>query len=326
MKLSLYDSQLNRLAYIGGKFVSCMWSEGYNTMQPFTLELVATADYKLKVKPDCYVGRTDRKSLMVIKTVQVKNGHIIASGKQATRCLGDVAFTGTIVAGSPVASALKAAYDSSAKFEPIEFAESDLTDIYDHQISNKDFLTLCQTMCQETDTGFRVVRGEGQALVELYRPEANPNNILSQRFGNLILDSITLSTENKKNHFIILGEGEGEARFRVVLDLSNGEQKRSFFIDARDILREEGETDESYSAKLVARGYEEALLRQGTWECALKPLAQEFGKRYDLGDVLTVKLPDYGLRLETRISRFTQQSQNNRIDTTIEVGTITITR
>ena len=49
-----------------------MWSEGYNTTQPFTLELLATAEYKQKVKPDCYVGRDDRKTLMVIKTVVSK--------------------------------------------------------------------------------------------------------------------------------------------------------------------------------------------------------------------------------------------------------------
>ena len=64
MNLSLYDPQLNRIAIIEGRFVSCMWSEGYNTTQPFTLELLATAEYKQKVKPDCYVGRDDRKTLI----------------------------------------------------------------------------------------------------------------------------------------------------------------------------------------------------------------------------------------------------------------------
>ena len=64
MNLSLYDPQLNRISIIESRFVSCMWSEGYNTTQPFTLELQATAEYKQKVKPDCYVGRDDRKTLM----------------------------------------------------------------------------------------------------------------------------------------------------------------------------------------------------------------------------------------------------------------------
>ena len=326
MNLNLYDQQMNRIAIIGGRFVSCMWSEGYNTTQPFTLELQATDEYKTKVKPDCYVGRDDRKTLMVLKTVRVKDGHVIANGKQANRCLDDVACETIIPAGSNLAQSIRAAYDASDKFENIEFAEQTLDVTYDHQISNKSCLILCETMCQDTDTGFRVVRDGKSIKVEFYKPEVNPNRILSERYGSLKVDSITLSTENKKNCAIVLGEGEGENRFRVRVDLSDGEQKRSMFVDARDILREEGESDESYSTRLAARGYEELLLKQGTWECALNPLPQEFGTMYDLGDVITVLLPDYGMKMQSRITRFTQQSQNNIIDTILEVGNITITR
>lgn len=326
MNLSLYDTQLERIAIIEARYVSCMWSEGYNTTQPFTMELQETEELKKKVKPDCYVGRDDRKTMMVIKTVKSKDGRIVASGKQATRCLDDVAFEGTIQADSNVAQSIKAAYEGSAGYENFFFADSELDVSYGHQISNKSILLLCETMCQEADIGFRVIRKNKQLQVEFYRPEANPNLILAKHYGNMKVDEITLSTENKKNYAIVLGEGEGDARFRVYVDLSNGEQRRSMFVDARDILREEGETDESYSARLTARGIEQLLTKQGTWECALTPLAQEFGVRYDLGDVVTVLLQDYGMKIHSRIQRFTQQSQNNKIDTIVEVGNITITR
>lgn len=326
MKLNLYDTRMNRIAIIEGKFVSCMWSEGYNTTQPFTLELLATEEYKKKVKPDCYVGRDDRKTLMVIKTVRVRSGHVIANGKQANRCLDDVTCESIIQAGSNLANSIKAAYDASFKFENIEFRQQDLDVTYDHQISNKSCLLLMETMCQETDTGFRVVRDGKKIMAEFYKPEANPNRVLSERYGSLKVDSITLSSENLKNYAVVLGEGEGENRFRVRVDLSGGEQKRGFFVDARDILREDGETDASYSARLSARGVEKLLEQKGTWECAMNPLPQEFGSLYDLGDVITVLLPDYDMKLQARITRFTQQSQNNVTDTTLEIGNITITR
>lgn len=326
MKLSLYDAQLNRISIIESRFISCMWSEGYNTTQPFTLELQATDEYKAKVKPDCYVGRDDRKTLMVIKTVRVKDGRIIASGKQANRVLDDVAFHGIIQAGAVLDQAVYDAWETSEKFENVVIAQPSLAVTYDHQISNKSFLLLCETMCQATDTGFRVVRKDKTVAVEFYKPEADPNRVLSERYGSLKIDSITLSTENKKNHAIVLGEGEGENRVCVEVDLSAGKQKRSMFVDARDILREEGESDDSYNARLAARGYEMLLEQQGTWECAMNPMPQEFGTLYDLGDVITVLLPDYGLKLQSRLVRFTQQSQNNVIDTILEVGTITITR
>lgn len=327
MKLSLYDKNLKRIGVIESRYVSCMWSEGYNSTQPFTLELQESDEFKKKTQPDCYVGRDDRKTMMVIKTVKTKDGRIVASGKQATRCLDDVAFEGTIQAGSNIPKSIKAAYDGSEGYENFTFEDSDLDVAYDHQISNKSILLLMETMCQDTDTGFRVVRTKEKTLsVEFYRPAINYKLKLAESYGNMRVDEVTLSTENKKNFAIVLGEGEGDARFRVYVDLSSGEQKRAMFVDARDILREEGETDDSYSARLYARGAEELLLKQGTWECALTPLSAEFGTRYDLGDIVTVLLPDYGMKLQSRIQRFTQQSQNNRIDTIVEVGNITITR
>lgn len=326
MKLNLYDRSLKRIAVIESRYVSCMWSEGYNSTQPFTMELQASDEFKKKVQPDCYVGRDDRKTMMVIKTVKVKDGRIVASGKQAQRCLDDVVFEGTIQAGSNVPSAIKSAYDRSHGYENFEVAASGLSVAYDHQISNKSIMLLLETMCQDTDTGFRVVRADKKLRVEFYRPEINHKLKLAQNYGNMRVDEVTLSTENKKNYAIVLGEGEGDARFRVYVDLSSGEQKRSMFVDARDILREENESDSSYSARLYARGAEQLLTKQGTWECALTPLGTEFGVRYDLGDIVTVLLPDYDMRIQSRIQRFTQQSQNNRVDTIVEVGNITITR
>lgn len=326
MKLNLYDRSLKRIAVIESRYISCMWSEGYNSTQPFTMELQASDEFKKKVQPDCYVGRDDRKTMMVIKTVKVKDGRIVASGKQAQRCLDDVAFEGTIQAGSNVPSAIKSAYDKSHGYENFEVAASGLNVAYDHQISNKSIMLLLETMCQDTDTGFRVVRADKKLRVEFYRPEINHKLKLAQSYGNMRVDEVTLSTENKKNYAIVLGEGEGDSRFRVYVDLSSGEQKRSMFVDARDILREENESDSSYSARLYARGAEQLLTKQGTWECALTPLGTEFGVRYDLGDVVTVLLPDYDMRIQSRIQRFTQQSQNNRVDTIVEVGNITITR
>jgi hypothetical protein len=326
MNLNLYDRNLKRIAVIESRYVSCMSSEGYNSTQPFTMELQASDEYKQKVQPDCYVGRDDRKTMMVIKTVKVKDGRIVASGKQAQRCLDDVAFEGSIPAGRLLGDSIKGAYDSSHGYENFEIAPSDLPITYDHQISNKSILLLLETMCQDTDTGFRVVRANGKLRTELYRPELNIKLKLAQKYGNMRVDEVTLSTENEKNYAIVLGEGEGDARFRVYVDLSSGEQKRSMFVDARDVLREEGETDVSYSARLYARGVEQLLTKQGTWECALTPLGAEFGSRYDLGDIVTVLLPDYGMKIQSRIQRFTQQSQNNKIDTIVEVGNITITR
>lgn len=326
MKINLYDENLHRIAIIDERFVSCLWSEGYNTTENFTLELQETEEYKKKVKSDCYVGRNDRNTLMVIKTVEIANNKIIASGKQATQVLDDVAFVGTINEGSKIDSSIEKAYNGSNKFKNVEIVSSGLSETYKHQISNKHFLNLCETMCQSEDVGFRSVRNNGVINIEFYKPEKKPNLVFSQKFGNLSIDSIKLSTSVFKNYAIVLGEGEGENRVRVDVDQTNGNERRELIVDAKDIQKEENETVESYNQRLMARGAEKLLECQKILNVAFMPFAKDFGTKYDLGDILTILLPEYGFKIEARVVRFTQKTQNNQTTTTIDVGNLIIKR
>lgn len=326
MNLSLYDKDLNRIAIIGGQYISCLWSEGYNTIENFTVELIATDEYKKKVRSDCYVGRDDRKTLMVIKTVEIKDGKIVASGKQAGRVLDDVAFIGTIESGSLIDTSIKNAYNSSNKYRNLEFGDTNIQIPYNHQISNKSFLQLCETMCQSEDVGFRAVRKNNVITVDFYHPEEKNSLVFSEKFGNLTVDSLSISSENYKNYAIVLGEGQSGSRNLVYVDMTNGGERRDLIVDARDIQMVEGETEESYKTKLTARGIEKLLECTQTFSCAFTPYSSDFGEKYDLGDILTIYLTNYGITLKARVAKFTQKSQNNKTTTTIEVGEITIKR
>lgn len=324
MNLTLYDANLNAISRIGSNFVSCLWSEGYNTSQMFTLELFDVPEYRKKVKPDCYIGRTDRKTVMVIKTVQVVDGRIVATGKQATRILDDVAFIGTISENSVIDTAIQNAYNKSNKFPNLIYSTSGLTDRYPEQISNKSFLELCETMCQSKDIGLRIIRQNDVLKIELYKPAAKENVKLSENLGNVKIESIILATENYKNYAIVLGEGEDDARTKVNVDMTNGDVQRELVVDARDIQLEENETTSSYMNRLKARGVEKLLEQGKTWDCSCIPLANEFPHKFDLGDIITVALPEFDFKFKTRITKFTQKEQLNQIETTIEVGEITI--
>ena len=324
MNLNLYNEDMQRISIIGTNFVSCLWAEGYNTMEDFTLEVQATKEYKSKLKPDCYVGRDDRKTLMVIKSIETVDNTIIATGKQATRVLDDVAFVGTLPEGSIIDTSVKSAYNDSSKFHNLEFASTNLGVKYDQQISHKSFLELCAVMCQSADVGLKVIRQNGGLVAEFYKPEINSNIKLSENFGNVKVNNIILSTENYRNYAIVLGEGEEENRIRVDVDLTNGEKRREIIVDARDIQLEERETTTQYKKRLYARGVESLLEQQKTWECAILPLAKEFGSKYDLGDMVDIILNEYNIKMQARISRFTQNQQRNQIETIVEIGNITI--
>lgn len=326
MKISIYDPKLNRTAIVGDSFISCLWSEGYNTTQKFSLEVNATSEYKERLRPDCYVGRDDRKTLMVIKTVQANKNTIVCTGFTADRVLDDVAFVGTIKSGKNIDTAVAEAYNNSDKYPFVEYANTNIGVKTESQNSNKSFLQLSQKLCQETDVGFRVSRSNGLAIAEFYDPGENENAIFAEKYGNLYIENISMSTETEKNYAIVLGQGEGANRSRVIIDLSGDNTKKQIVIDARDIQKETDETDEEYYSRLYARGFSKLLECQKIASCSLSVSSADFGKKFNLGQIVTVLLTDYKIKLRARIAKFEQKEQNNKTETKISVGNITILR
>ena len=326
MKIKIYDKDLNNILFVDGQYVSCLWSEGYNTVGSFCLELIDTAEYRKKIREDFYAGRSDRDTLMVIKTVEFRDGRIIASGKQATAVLDDVAMIGTIQAGVNIDTAIKNAYNGSAKFRKLSFAETDIGVKSTHQISNASFWEVCSTLCADTDLGIRVRKAGPELLAEFYQPAENQNLIFSKQYGNLSEPEITLSTEGAKNYAIVFGQGEGENRIYTTVDMTNGQDRRELVVDANDIQMDEGEVMEDYLKRLESRGIEKLLECQSVFSCSFIPSEKDFGNKYDLGDILTVNLSEYGLKLKARVSKFSQKSQSNKTETTVEVGKIVIAR
>lgn len=325
MKINIYDEAVNRVLMIGDHYVSCYWVEGFNTTGQFTLELQAKDEYKTKIKRDYFVGRTDRKALMVVTGIEAKNDKIIVSGKTADRVLNDCAMMGRIRSYQDIDTTVKMLYNSSDKISGVEYADTNLGVDASMQISNKDFQTVSLSLAQKNNIGFRVTKGNGVAVAEFYLPQTK-NAVFAEKYGNLVIDRLYFSNEKYKNYAIVLGEGEGESRARVDVDLSNGERKRQIVIDARDIQREEGETDEEYNQRLTDRGVDKLLELTQASAVGITVPPEEFGKYYDLGDIVTVLLDDFGIKFKTYIARVSQKAQRNIITTTVEIGDIAIVR
>ena len=319
MKINIYDENLNLIVPIGENYVSCLWAEGYNTVEPFTIELTATETYNKLIKTDMYVKRVDRDNVMVIKSIQKQGDKLIISGKQASRVLDDVAFVGTINDNSVVDTALVKAYNDSSKYLNVEVVESGLQDVYKHQISNKAILELYENMCQSENVGFKAVKVDKKIQISLYKPINTPVKF-SEFIGNVKFDNIVSSVENYKNYAVVLGEGEGENRARVDVDLTNGGKRLELLVDAKDIRREEDETADLYERKLRARGVEKLLEKTNAFSIDIVNSLKGFGTEYDLGYNVLVVIPEYNLRYSTRITKFEEKSQQNRSDISITLG------
>lgn len=321
MKLNLYDKELNRIALLDENFISCLWKENYNSTGTLTLELPATKELKALVKPDCYVGRWDRDTLMVIKSVTLADNKLTCNGFTADRQLDDVAYIGTINDGAIVVNAIKNAYSKTEGYPLFSIADSDISDKYPSQISHKSILTLLKTMCGAADIGYKAVKVDKTMQIKFYKPGDNNNLKFSKDYGNLQDFSLFHSTAALKNYAVVMGAGEGDNRAKAEVDIRTDktEQKRAVIIDAKDIQYEDGDTDASYNQKLIARGLEKLLDYQPMKEVDFSPI-YTLGADYDLGDILTALLNDYGLKIKSRITSYTQKQQNNSIQTTVELG------
>lgn len=323
MKLNLYDENLNRIAIIGDQFVSCYWSEGYNSTERFTLEVGTTEEFRRKLRPNCYVGRTDRKTVMVIKSVVIGPETIVASGQTADRILDDVALVGTVEAGESIDTAVRMRYNESNGYRGLSIAETNLGVQASHPIGDRSFLDAIHALCVEGNIGFTVERDGGGLTGRFYAPQPKPNLVFARMYGNLALKSVKLSTEIEKNYAIVLGDVDNEGNVvRVDVDLSGGSDRREIVLKETGIVLEPNETAEQYVSRLYAFGVERLLASASVQECEFELDDSGFGTEYDLGDVITVLLPEYKMKFNAKIARITQKEQRNRTTTTVEVGDI----
>lgn len=325
MKINIYDKDLNRVDIVESRFVSCFWAEGYNTTEAFSLELQESESHKRNVRPGYFVGRTDRKALMVITTVEAKDGKIVATGKTADRLLQDVSFIGKIEAGANIDTAVINAYNNSSKCVDLDFKETNLDVAYDETIENMSILEMAQTMAQSKDVGFRVTKSGNRLLAAFYQPKSDNPYRLAKGFGNVDVQSIVLSIENLKNYAIVLGRDANDKTVRVDVDESNGMDRKEIIVDSGETPKD-GETTSQFKERLKSIGHEMLNDRRKTWSANFSPIETEFGKKYDLGDFVILTLPDYGLRFMARVTRFQEIEQNNSSKVTISVGEITIVR
>ena len=326
MRLNVYDKDLNRICIVGDNYISCLWNEGYNSVEPFTLELNSIDEYRQKIKEDFYVGRSDRPTLMVIKDIVFNKDTIVVSGKQATRVLDDVAFIGTIAEGGRIDESIKSAYNSSNKYYNLFIDDHALDETYGHQISNKSMLELCQTMCEDKDIGFKVVKRDKKCVLQLYKPVKKENLVFSEKFRNLTLKEIAISNDLEKNYAIVLGQGEGVNRTRVDVDISGGLQRKELIIDARNSQKDEDESQSDYEERLRVEGLETLLATSSKRAYSFFPNVGDFGVKYDLGDILEIRLLEFNSILTARVVRFSEKSQDNISEISVEVGKILVKR
>lgn len=322
MKVSVYNRELERVLILENNYISLLWEETYNEGAKFTLELQYSALLSSKIQMGYFIVRADTKAVMVVDSINIENNIMILSGSSAAKDLDKIGFVGTIESGKNVFVAINTAYNETRKNNIIDIVSTDISDIYSHDISHKSIYELILEICQTTDVGFKAIKSNDKINVQLYKPVALANNIVSDMFGNISDIQYNFSDNEFKNYALILGSGEGESRITTFLDETNGKERYDLIVDAKDMERntEEGETLEHYISRLKDRGHEKLLEHKAIFGFDCAPMLQEFGVKYGVGDILTIVVNSYDLKFNSRIIKSTEKNQSNQNEITIEIG------
>ena len=136
---------------------------------------------------------------------------------------------------------------------------------------------------------------------------------------NLSRVRLVADTSQYRNVAVVAGEGQGEDRIVVVVDRSDGQERRELYVNAADLtsryttenpdgtIQEHTMTPEEYAARLEARGLQ-AMAETLVGSSLTAELAQSmllFGQDYELGDILPLSLARYGVQVKARLSKVT---------------------
>lgn len=160
-----------------------------------------------------------------------------------------------------------------------------------------------------------------QGLDRTQNQNTNEFVVFSESWGNMQDIALTNDHSNFKNYAVVAGEGEGEARVHVIVDISNGAPLKKIYIDARDLQKEDGNTDYEYKELLRQRGLEKLLDYADISNVDFKAVDKTtYLKDYDLGDKCDIVISDLGVSYQSRIIGIDETIKENKQEINLIMG------
>jgi len=199
-----------------------------------------------------------------------------------------------------------------------------LGDLVTFQVSYKELYSYLCKLSKCCNLGFRIRADYKHKIFyfEVYKgvdhsksQTINKRVIFSEVFKNINQATFVSNNQNMKTHAIVLGEGEGASRVKVIAtvdEMAAGWERRELIVDAADISSD-GITTAQYQAALMQRGIEK-LAECGIVECleatTLPFVNFSYKKDYNLGDIVTVNKKAWGIEADKRITEIQEIYEN----------------
>lgn len=339
----IYNTAHERIGMLQ-HYDAVQWLENYQSPGEVKIDAQATqANFAMLIEGN-RIYNTDTNTVARIchvDFVQTESEELITVRADITsELLSDRVVMATMQA-TVVETAMYAVYSGNRRGLPLAVGSAEgYTERTDTEITWGDVLSAEKKLAEVSGLGFKVLF-DPQTGAETFKVfkgidrsddrSSNYVGYFGADVGNLQNVSVTSGTTDYKNVAVVAGAGEGNAReVRIVsLGTVSGENRRELYVDARDLQREyqvatpTGEydsqgnpvysyetrtyTDAEYYALLDARGREKLAehLRTFSITCDIVQNNIKYGKDYNLGDRMPIKLPEYGIYASARISSVT---------------------
>lgn len=343
MKFFIFDQDFNQLGAITN-YKSVKWHEEYQGRGSFYLECVDTKDNISLLQQGRYCARKGYNTAMVFRydrkesaessvmvrgftTLDLIRQRVVAGTKSVYNVEnGMYSIVKEQLRGMPyldTAPEKGFGYVSGTQFTG--------TNVLDAQIALAESCGLGFRMNFDTESKrhiFEVYEGVDRT----YEQTQNDVYMFGEKFRNMnniiIIDDMQLYA----NVAYVAGGGEGAERKWVEVGDVEGLDRFEIFVDARDlqqVLYEDGNetilTDEQYEERLISRGIQKLNdhLHAQSFSGDVDP--SDWGTKYNLGDIVTCESQRYGVRLNARITEFTEVRENNMPMLSLTLGTPEIT-
>jgi len=313
-------------------FASLIWTRKYYDVGTFNLK-ITIADY-LKIQNAVYIYSNSFEETGKIEAVKYNNGiddiSVELSGRFLEILLYDRVIDSTktynkkteVICRDLVNSFAISPSDSSRIISKLELGDNNnLGSKHSFQVTGENLMEELYTLAKQDELSFnlkydyvndKIIFNMWQGLNRTDTQTENTFAIFSQNFENIVTDNYALDKTKWKNYAYVFGEGEGSERLSVEVDLTNGEERKELYVDARD-LQQEDMTDDEYKETLTNRGIEKLTEynKVETADFQVDPYSNlKYKTDFDLGDLCTYKNDELGKMVDNRIVEISEVYEN----------------
>lgn len=314
----------------------------YNGIGTFTIICGATDRNVAMIKADMIVHQDEFDG--IIKNVTYVDGKINANGFTLNEILNQRTFLNAVQIKNIADDLYNAINANKRDLDVVTGALPALDKTTDTSITGGQICDNVVDVCSTVEFGNRcyIDIKNSKKVFEIYSGQDltgkdNPKAVnFSTERGTLGGLEISNDASDFKNVAIVAGQGTNEQRTLVVVGSATAAERYELYVDARDLQQRKeqsiydangneigtqpAETDQQYLARLAEHGKEKLAEHVSRLSFNAVVSAEDYGKKFKLGDLVNCNSARYGVKFKARISEVNTVIDAQRKTVSIVLG------